>query len=318
MVMSVEDIRKVAIVGGGVMGHGIAQVFAQRGYDVALYDIDDNVLRKALSLIEFSLDSLVEHGLTTKEAKQQALSRIKVTTHLTEAVEQADFVTEATPEILELKKQVFRSIEELCAAHAIIASNTSGLSVTEMGSLCARQENLVITHWFNPPQIIPVVELVKGLRTSQATFDCTFSLIKKLGKKPVKIMKEIPGFVVNRIQFAMFREALALLEAGVASAEDIDTAVRGSFGFRLPTIGPFETADLGGLDVWYVIAKDLFPKIDCSTEPFCLNEKVSQGKLGAKSGEGFYKYEKGLLDAKVKERNKQFLQRLKHLYQNQA
>jgi len=171
MAMSVEDIRKVAIVGGGLMGHGIAQVFAQRGYDVALYDIDDNALRKALSLIEFSLDSLVEHGLTTKEAKQQALSRIKVTTHLTEAVEQADFVTEATPEILELKKQVFRSIEELCAAHTIIASNTSGLSVTEMGSLCARQENLVITHWFNPPQIIPVVELVKGLRTSQATFD---------------------------------------------------------------------------------------------------------------------------------------------------
>jgi len=312
------NIKKVAVIGGGVMGHGIAQVFAQRGYNVALYDIDDAILQKALSLIEFNLDTFIKHGLTTKEAKQQAISRIEATTHLAEAVKQADFVTEAVPEILELKRQVFQNIEELCSIHTIIASNTSGLKITEIGSQCTRHENLVITHWFNPAPIIPVVEVVKGPKTSKATFDSTFYLMEKLGKKPVKIVKEVHGFIANRIQFAMFREALALLEAGVGSAEDIDMAVKGSFGFRLPTIGPFESADLGGLDVWLEVSKNLFPKIDCSTESSFLREKVSQGKLGAKSGEGFYKYDKGLVSTKITERDKQFLQRLKHLYSSQT
>jgi len=313
--MRVEDVKKVAVVGAGIMGHGIAQVFAQGGYAVNLCDINYDILHKALFLIRSNLDTFIEHGLSTKEAKKGALSKINVTTNLAGAVGEADFIVEAILEVLDLKKQIFRSIEEHCPKHAIIASNTSGLSITEIGSLCERQENLIITHFFNPPYIMPVVEVVKGAKTSEETIDFTCALLEKLGKKPVKILKAIPGFIANRIQFAMFREALALLEAGIASAEDIDTAVKGTFGFRLPTIGPFETADLGGLDTWLKIAEDLFAKIDCSREPpLLLKEKVRQGKLGAKAGEGFYKYDKGLLDAKVKERDSQFLERLKQLY----
>ena len=312
--MKVEDIRKVAVVGAGVMGHGIAQVFAQNGYEVFLYDISHDILQQALSRIESNLDTLIEHGLSTEEAKREALSRISNTTILAEAVKEADFITEATPEIIDLKKEVFRDIEAFCPDDAIIATNTSGLSIDEIGALCERQGNQVATHWFNPPYIIPGVEVVKGTMTSQVTFDCAYALMEKMGKKPARISKGIPGFIANRIQCAILRESLALLEAGVASAQDIDTVVKGTLGFRLPTIGPFETADFGGLDTWFNLAQDLFPQIDRSTEPPpLLREKVEQGKLGVKTGEGFYKYEGDLLDANIRERDRRFIQRLKEL-----
>lgn len=312
--MKVKDIKKVAVVGAGVMGHGIAQVFAHNGYEVSLYDISHDILQKASSQIQSNLDTLIEHGLSTEEAKQETLSKIRGTTILAEAVKEADFITEAIPEVIDLKKKAFRDIEELCPKDTIIATNTSGLSIDQIGSLCERQENQVVTHWFNPPYIIPGVEVVRGSKTSQETFDSTYALMEKLGKKPAKITKELPGFIANRIQCAIFRESLALLEAGVASAEDIDTVVKGTFGFRLPTIGPFETVDFGGLDTWFNLAQDLFPKIARSTEPSrLLKEKVEQGKLGVKTGEGFYKYEKNLLDAKIRERDRQFIQRLKQL-----
>ncbi|MDI6761427.1 MAG: 3-hydroxyacyl-CoA dehydrogenase NAD-binding domain-containing protein [Thermodesulfobacteriota bacterium] len=182
-------------------------------------------------------------------------------------------------------------MDKYCPPHTIIASNTSGLSLTEMASGIHRQDRPVITHWWNPPHIIPVVKVVKGQFTSDQTVDLVCQLLKTIGKKPVKILKEVPGFLGNRLQFALYREALACLKEGVASAEDIDTAVKGSFGFRFPTLGPLETSDFGGLDTFLTISQYLFEVIDRSTEPpELLKEMVSQGKLGVKTGEGFFSY----------------------------
>lgn len=312
--MKAEDINKVSVIGAGTMGHGIAQVFAYHGYQVILYDLEGSFLKRALALIESNLEDFVKYNLATEETKQQTLSRIKVTTDLVESVYGADFITEAIIENLDVKKRLFSEVERLCPLHAIITSNSSNFYISQIGASCKRKQNLIITHWFNPAHIVPVVEVVKGQETSGETFDCTVALMETLSKKPVRVLKEVPGFVANRLQAALFREALAILGAGVASAEDIDTAVKGSFGFRLPTIGPFETADLGGLDIWLKVAEVLFPIIDRSTEPpLWLRQKVDAGKLGAKTGEGFFEYEKGVFDAKIKERDRQFLRRLKDI-----
>jgi len=232
-------------------------------------------------------------------------------------VKHADIVVEALPEVMDLKKRVFKDLDDACPPHALIASNTSGLSLTEMASEMKRhrQSQAVIAHWWNPPHIIPGVEIVRGRYTSDQTVDLIFRLLTAIGKKPVKLLKEAPGFLGNRMQFALYREALACLREGIASAEDIDLAVKGTFGFRLPTIGPLEASDLGGLDTFLYISEYLFKEIDRSTEaPEILRQKVKAGKLGLKTGEGFYPYPGEKAQEKIKERDRQFLQRLKCLY----
>jgi 3-hydroxybutyryl-CoA dehydrogenase len=313
--MELSQIKKIAVIGSGIMGHGIGQTFALGGYDVTLNDISNELLDKALKQIRKNLATFIEFGITTQDASKKALSRIQTKTTLKEAVKDADFVVEALPEVMDLKKRFFRELDEHSPPHAIIASNTSGLSLTEMASEIKRQEQAVIAHWWNPPHIIPVVEIVKGRFTSDETVNLTYQLLVGIGKKPVKLLKEAPGFLGNRLQFALYREALACLKEGIATVEDIDLAVKGTFGFRLPTIGPLETSDFGGLDTFLNISQYLFKEIDRSTEaPDLLKEKVRAGKLGVKTGEGFYAYPGERAQEKIKERDRQFLQRLKCLY----
>ena len=313
--MDLNQIKRVAVIGAGIMGHGIAQTFALGGFEVTLNDISDELLGKAIQRIQSNLHTFVAFGMTTPEAAREALSRIKTQRDLKEAVGKVDAVVEAVPEIMKLKKQIFKQLDEYCPSHTMIASNTSGLSLTEMAAEVKRQKQVVITHWWNPPQIIPVVEIVKGQYTSDQTVDLICQLLAAIGKRPVRILREVPGFLGNRLQFALFREALACLKEGVASAEDIDMAVKGTFGFRLPTLGPLETSDYGGLDTFLSISKYLFKEIDRSKEPpEILEEKVRQGKLGVKTGEGFYFYSPEKLEESIKERDRQFLQRLKCLY----
>ena len=313
--MNLSQIKKIAVIGSGIMGHGIGQTFALGGYEVTLNDIGDDLLDKVLKQIRKNLDTFIEFGITTDGAAREALARIKTATSLKDSVQDADFVVEALPEVMDLKKRVFKDLDAYSPSHAIIASNTSGLSLTEMASGIKRQDQAVIAHWWNPPHIIPVVEVVKGRFTSDQTVNLVYQLLVAIGKKPVRILKEVPGFLGNRLQFALYREALACLKEGVASAEDIDLAVKGSLGFRLPTIGPLETSDLGGLDTFLNIAEYLFKEIDRSTEaPDILKEKVKAGKLGVKTGEGFYAYPGEKAQEKIKERDRQFLQRLKCLY----
>jgi len=315
--MNLSDVRNISVMGSGIMGHGIGLTFALGGYEVILNDLSGELLNKAVEQIKKHLETLIEFGITTPEAAQKALSRIRTETDSRSAVRHADIVVEALPEVMDLKKRAFKELDDSCPSHTLIASNTSGLSLTETASETKRQRQsqAVIAHWWNPPYIIPVVEIVRGRYTSDQTADLIFRLLVAIGKKPVKVLKEAPGFLGNRMQFALYREALACLRDGIASAEDIDLAVKGTFGFRLPTIGPLETSDLGGLDTFLNISEYLFKEIDRSTEaPEILRQKVKTGKLGVKTGEGFYPYPGEKAQEKIKGTARQLLQRLKCLY----
>lgn len=210
--MKLSQIKKISVIGAGIMGHGIAQTFALGGYEVILNDISEELLEKAIQRIRSNLNTFIEFGITTPDSAKEALLRIKTNKNLKESVKESDFIVEALPEVMDLKKDVFKALDEYCLPHAIIASNTSGLSLTEMASEIKRQDQVVIAHWWNPPHIIPVVEIVRGQYTSDQTVNLVYQLLVAIGKRPVKILKEVPGFLGNRLQFALYREALACLK----------------------------------------------------------------------------------------------------------
>jgi 3-hydroxybutyryl-CoA dehydrogenase len=309
--LELKDVRQITVVGAGLMGHGIAQVFAQKNYSVTLYDINRTFLERALFQIRSNLETFVEVGLEPKERVGKVLSNIRISLDLKEAVEEAHFVIEAIPEDLTLKMDLFEELDRHCLSDTILASNTSTLPISEIGRKVKAKERLVVTHWFNPPHIIPTVEVVRGETTSEEVFQTSYQLMEKIGKKPIKILKEIPGFLINRIQTAMVREILSLLEQGVAEPEEIDIGVKGSFGIRLAVLGPLATMDMGGLDLLYKGMKYLYPFLDHSNEvQKVLEEKIGRGELGLKTGRGFFKYEQeeaSVLSRYAKERDKKLL-----------
>jgi 3-hydroxybutyryl-CoA dehydrogenase len=316
--MKVNQIKKIAIIGSGIMGHGFAIVFAQKGYPVFLLDVDSRILKRAMKRIVANLDTFLENGLIREAGKDAVLEKITATTDWKKATGEADFVLEAVPEVLELKREVFKKLDQTSPPQAILASNTSGLSITEIGSVTGRPEKTIIVHGANPPHIVPVVEIVRGAKTSEETAELCYRLMLKLGKKPVRLLKEVPGFLFNRLQFALYREALHCLEVGVAKVEDIDLVVKAGYGFRSATLGPLETSDFGGLDTFLRISRNLFPHLADSHEPPRLLKKlVGEGKLGVKAGEGFYKYPKATLNRKLQQRDRRLIQLLK-LYSGES
>lgn len=306
--MDVEDIDITAVLGAGIMGSGIAQVFAQTGFQVRLYSRTENTLKNALKKIESNQEALIAHNILSPEEAEEALKRISITTNLVEAVDGVNLVSENLPEILQLKQDIFHSLGEISLPETILTTDTSGLSITEIAQHTAHPGRVAGMHWWNPPHIVPLVEIVRGEQTTDDTANTLYTLLEKLGKTPVVVKKDVPGFIGNRIQAAILREVLALLEDGVAEPEDIDLVMKCGPGFKYAAIGPVLAMDLVGLDTVMMVADYLLKEIDRSTKPSKLLKKlVKEGKLGAKTGAGLYQYTPESLSRIIKERDEKFI-----------
>lgn len=312
--MQFEDVQRVAMIGSGTMGAGMAMCYAQAGYPVALYSRTSESLDRALGRIKSSQALFVQEGLISSQEAAEAKGRIHPTTCKEEALEGVQYVLESVPEDLELKQKLFREMEAQCPADTILATNTSGLSITAIASACQHPERVVGQHWANPPEIVPLVEVIRGEQTSDRTMDLVYQITKKLKKEPVWVQKDIPGFASNRLQYAVLREALHLVEAGVLSSDDVDRTLKNGVGFRYPWLGPLETVDLGGLDVFHTIAQYLFKELSTmQTSPEFFDQLAADGKYGIKAGEGFYRYEPDARDEILRKRDLYFIRQLKLL-----
>jgi len=280
---------KVAVVGAGTMGSGIAEVFALGGCTVRITDSDPMALHVAMVRIRQSLDAMAKASFISFAEAQQAIKQIVASPDLQAAVRDVEIVTECVPERLELKQEMLAELENLAPSDAVLASNTSSLSLGDMGKFLREKSRLIITHYFNPAHILRAVEVVASPATSASVVNRVCQLLTSVGKIPIVLRKEIRGFIVNRIQAAMVREALFLLEQGVTTPEELDRAIQGSIGPRLAVLGPFQVMDWGGLDVWAEVMRNLFPQLsDDDSVPPTMEEKLRCKNLGAKSGHGFY------------------------------
>ena len=306
--MKIEDISHIAVLGTGTMAPAIALLCSKLGYNVSIWGRSDTSLQRAFDRLKSHLQTYRENNLIQDEQAELILSRIAGVSTLKEAVRGADFVIEAVAEDLNLKKDIFSVVDGVCRETTIIATNTSGLSITELASATSRPEKVVGTHFWNPPHMIPLVEIVRGEKTSEETIGIAAELMTAIGKTPVIVQKDIPGFIGNRLQFALLREALHIVEQGVASIEDVDTTVKMSFGARLPITGPLESADLGGLDVYVAISKYLMPDLCQSTEVSALLvDAVKSGRLGVKSGAGLYEWTPASISRIIKAREQELM-----------
>jgi 3-hydroxybutyryl-CoA dehydrogenase len=269
---------RAAVIGGGLMGHGIAQVLALAGLDVVVHDPVPEALAAVPGRIAANLESLGIDGDVHVELEGD----------LEAAADGADWVFEAAPEDLDLKQQIFGRLDAAAPPDAILATNTSVMRVGDVAARAARRGRIVGTHWWNPPFLVPLVEVVQGPETEPAAVDRTIVLLRSLGKTPVHVRRDVAGFVGNRLQHALWREAFDLVDKGVCDAETVDTVVKAGFGRRLPVLGPMENADLVGLDLTLAIHEYVLPELDPPSQPSPgLRERVEQGELGMKTGTGF-------------------------------
>ena len=287
--MQPKDIDRVAVVGAGLMGHGIALQFALGGRDVWLNDLTEDALSRAMDSVRTSMGTLQAVGLVDGDAAVQALERVHTEVSLDKAVSGAGVVIEAVFEDLDLKRSVFKRLDAVSGGAAILASNTSSFMASQLAPETEHPERVVVANWWNPPYLLPLVEVVPGPNTASETVDTLCGILSAVGKSPVVLRKESLGFIGNRMQFALLREAVSIVEQGIASAEDVDTVVKTSFGRRLSVAGPLEVFDIAGWDTITAIVDQLFPEIERSPDtPAILRGMVDRGELGLKSGRGFY------------------------------
>jgi enoyl-CoA hydratase/3-hydroxyacyl-CoA dehydrogenase len=288
--MKVEDIKKIAVMGAGDMGHGIAEVALLAGYKVAMRDIEQRFVDRGLSRIKESLDKLTEKQKITEENKKAMLANIKTFVDISESVKDADFVIEAVPEIMDLKKQVFQALDAAAPKHAILASNTSNMSITEIASTTKRPEKVVGFHFFNPAVLMKLVEVTKGGKTSGETMQVAYNLALKMNKVPVRVEKDSIGFIYNRVNAPTGILLNLIVEKGVAAPMEIDAKMR-KIGMPM---GPYELMDYVGLDVAYHGALYFADKLSRDyAPPSWLKAKIDAGELGKKTGKGIFDWSKG-------------------------
>ena len=289
--MNVEQIHRVAIVGTGIMGTGIALAFARAGYRVAAVDTRQDSLDRAAKTLAAECRELVDGGLLRGREADEVLGNVSLILGGDEAISSSQYIIEAVPESLELKRNVFERCGNLCGPETVVASNTSTISISDIAARMNHPERAVVTHWFIPPHLMPVVEVVPSTGTSEQTVQLTKALLQKLGKRPV-VCKENPGFIHNYIQLAMTRAAMSLVESGVCSVEDVDAVVMNGFALRLAQLGPMRSVDYAGLETALHALQYIYEKTGDTAfkPPGILEEKVTKGELGLKSGKGFYVY----------------------------
>ncbi len=296
-------IKNISVLGTGTMGHGIALLSAKAGLNVVMYGRSNESLERGFNNIKSSLNLFKSQGKLDDNSCEEILAKIKGVTTIEEAAKDADFIIESLAEDLELKQKIFTELDKLCPADTILASNTSGLSPTAMAKNTQHPERIVVAHFWNPPHLIPLVEVVPGEKTSETTMSSTIEWVEFIGKKSVRMEKECLGFIGNRLQLALLREALYIVEQGWAKPEEVDKAIEYGHGRRLPVTGPLCSADLGGLDIFNNISAYLFKDLCNSSESSKLMQRmVESGQLGSKSGKGFYNWSQSELEKKQKER----------------
>lgn len=287
--MKVEGINNVALLGAGMVGHGLALHFAKAGYQVSLYSRTQQTLDKAVENIRANLPALLQGQASVEDEIEKIINRIVITRNIDEAVARAPIIIESVAEDLSIKQNLFKELDQMCTRDIILATNTSVISITAIASKAQNRDRIVGTHFWFPPYLIPLVEVVKGKDTSDETMEIIYQFMKRAGKHPIKCLKDVPGFVANRLQHALWREAISIVERGIADAATVDDAIKQSFGIRVPVLGPIENADMVGLDLVLAIHNNVLQDLEASPNPSpLLKDKVAKGELGFKSGKGFY------------------------------
>ena len=288
--VNASNIRGVSVIGAGLMGHGIAIEFALAGYDVRLHSRSEQSLDRARGMIRDSLERLRDLGGVSGQQTELAPARIRMSTDLMETVEDADLVIESIYEDMDAKTEIFRQLDELCPDRTILTSNTSSLLPSRLAAATTRPDKVINAHFLNPPLFVPLVEVVPTAQTSEETIGVVMGLLTSLGKQPLLVKREAPGYVVNRLQMALLREALWLVENGVASAEDVDKAISAGLGRRWATTGVLQVLEVAGWDLISRVASDVFPHLSNSDDPSLLHDMVERGYSGVRTGKGFYEW----------------------------
>lgn len=307
-----RTFTNIAVIGAGTMGHGIALVCALGGKTVRLVDINTEALAKARDKMRQSLQLLADNGLAPTEKSDTILESIYYTNNTQEGIADAELIFEAVPENVSLKQSIYEQLEKFAPRDAVFASNTSGIPINTLAAMTHRADRFIGTHFFQPGHLVPLVEVIQGDNTPDELVRALLAFLSGIGKKPVWVRRDIPGFIGNRLQHAIAREAMSLMQQGVASAEDIDTVVKTSLALRMVFTGPIEQRDFNGLDVHLAITEYLYPVLEDTKTPLkILADKVAAGDLGVKAGKGFFDWRDKDMSAVNARKNQQLIDILK-------